>query len=106
MEQSINEILGGLIIVTGFVVITYFIARYTYLIRKMLVEKGISREKSGQGITKKDVAYVVVGLGVGLLITGGLSLLDFEENTLDLLGWGVVLISGAVGLMIASKSKQ
>ncbi|WP_462248408.1 hypothetical protein [Ekhidna sp.] len=105
MEQTINELVGGLILVSGLVAIAYFIARYTFLIKKMLIEKGIKKEQSGQGITKRDVAYVVVGLGVGLLITGGLSLLNLSEDTLDLVGWGVVLISGATGLLIASKSK-
>ena len=105
MEQHINELAGGLIIVSGFVAIAYFIAKYTFLIKKMLIEKGIAKEPTGQGISKKDVAYIIVGIGVGLLITGGLSLFDFSENTLDLLGWGTILISGAVGLIIASKTK-
>ncbi len=105
MEQTINELVGGLILVSGLVAIAYFIARYTFLIKKMLIEKGIKKEQSGQGITKRDVAYVVVGLGVGLLITGGLSLLNLSEDTLDLVGWGVVLILGATGLLIASKTK-
>ena len=105
MEQTTNELIGGLILVSGLVAIAYFIARYTFLIKKMLIEKGVTNKDKGQGITKTDVAYVVVGLGVGLLITGGLSLLDLSEDTLDLVGWGVVLIAGAVGLLISSKSK-
>ena len=105
MEQ-INEIVGGLIIVSGFVAITYFVARYTFLIKKMLIEKGITKENSGQGITKQDVAYVVIGLGIGLLITSGLSLLELTEDTMDLLGWGVVLVFGAAGLLVSSKQKK
>lgn len=104
MEQSIYEMGGGLILVSGFVAIVYFVAKYTYLIRKMLIEKGITGRASSHQVTKKDVAYVVVGLGVGLLITGGVSLLDLTEDTLDLIGWGIVLICGAVGLLIASRS--
>lgn len=106
MEQTINELAGGLIIMSALVTMTYFIARYTFLIKKMLIEKGITKEKSGQGITKRDVAYVVIGLGVGLLITGGLSFLDLTEDTLDLLGWGVTLVSGAIGLLIASRANK
>ena len=105
MEQHINELVGGLILVSGFVAISYFIARYTYLIKKMLIEKGLTKEPSGQGINKRDVAYILVGLGVGLLVTGGLSLLNLSEDTLDLFGWGIVLISGAIGLIVASKTK-
>lgn len=105
MEQSINELVGGLILMSGFVAIVYFIARYTFLIKKMLIEKGITKEGTGQSITKQDVAYVLAGLGVGLLITAGLSLLELSENTMDLLGWGTVLICSSIGLLVAKKSK-
>lgn len=91
----------------GLVTIVYFIARYSFLIKKMLIEKGVARDgTAGQGVNKRDVAFIVVGLGVGLLITGGFSLLDLTEDTLDLIGWGVVLICGAAGLLIASKTKK
>lgn len=106
MEQQLIETLGGLIIISGLVTIVYFISRYTYLIKKMLAEKGILQPGAESKITKLDIAYVIIGIGVGLLISAGLSELDLYESTFDLLMWGIILISGAVGLLIANKQKK
>ncbi|MEM7514385.1 MAG: hypothetical protein AAF388_25890 [Bacteroidota bacterium] len=105
MEQ-LEDILGGLIIISGAVLIVYFISRYTYLTKKMLAEKGALSPKSERSISKMDIAYVVIGIGVGLLISAGLSLLELSEDTMDLLSWGIVLIMGAVGLLVASQQKK
>lgn len=99
------ELLGGVVFVGGLVLIVYFIARYTYLIKRMLIEKGLLDKRSESSITKLDVAYVVIGIGFGLLVAAGLSLLNLQERTLDFLVWGVVLISGAMGLVLAAKQK-
>lgn len=105
MEQFI-ELIGGLVLVSGLVLMVYFIARYTYLIKKMLAEKGVLPQRQEARITKLDVAYVTVGIGVGLLIASGLTLLELEAETMDLLSWGIVLIGGAVGLIVASNQKK
>lgn len=105
MEQ-LEDLVGGFIFMSGVVLIVYFIARYTFLVKKMLAEKGILEQRSKSSITKLDVAYVTAGVGVGLLISAGLSLLSIEENTLSLLIWGIVLTSGALGLMLAAKQKR
>lgn len=99
--EKFAESLGGLIIVTGAVLIVYFISRYNYLIKKMLAEKGLL-QKTEPTISKKEMAYVAIGLGIGLLISAGLALLDLNEDTKDSLVWGIVLIFGAIGLLMAS----
>ena len=101
--ENLNELIGGLILMGGLVGVAYFIARYTFLIKKMLIEKGIAKENAARGLTKREGAYVIIGLGTGLLIAAGLSVFELSEDTMDLLGWGVVLITGAIGLLIASK---
>ena len=105
MEQ-LAETLGGLIIVTGIVLIVYFIGRYTFLIKKMLAEKGLLSQNTEARFTKIEIAYTIIGVGFGLLAAAGLSLLELSEDTLDYLTWGIVLISGAIGLLLASKQKQ
>lgn len=104
--EKLAESLGGLIIVTGFVLMVYFVARYTFLIYKMLAEKGLINKDREPRVSKVDIAYVVIGIGVGLLVSAALALLDLEENTMDLLAWGIILISGAGGLLVASKQKK
>ena len=104
--EFIEETLGGLIIIAGAVLIVYFIARYTYLIKKMLAEKGMLQPKSESSVSKIDVSYTIVGVGIGLLISAALSTLSLSENTMDLLGWGVVLIFGAIGLIVAQRQKK
>lgn len=103
--EKIIEFAGGLMIVTGAVLIVYFIAKYTYLTKKMLAEKGMLGYKS-TGLNKLDVAYVSIGVGLGLFLAAGLSKLGIDPETLDMLKWGVVLISGAAGLILASRKKQ
>ena len=88
------------------VLIVYFIARYTFLIKKMLAEKGMLENRRESRLTKLDIAYVTVGLGIGLLMAAGLSFLELPPNTMDLLTWGIVLISGALGLIVAAQKKQ
>ena len=103
METNYTEILGGLIIVSGAVLIVYFIARYTYLIKRMLAEKGMLDPENRNRISKMDVAGMIIGVGIGLLISTPLSTLELGEDTLDLLIWGVILICGAAGLIVASR---
>ena len=105
MDQ-LSEALGGLIIVSGMVLIVYFIARFTFLTKKMLAEKGMLGKGWSPQVTKRDVAFVTIGIGVGLLGSALLSLLELYEDTMDLLSWGLILISGAIGLLLASRNRS
>ncbi len=104
--NQLGEALGGLIIVTGMVLIVYFIAKFSFLTKKMLAEKGMLESNSTPRITKRDVAYVTIGVGLGLLASALLSQFEIEENTMDLLGWGIVLVSAAIGLLLSAKNKS
>ncbi|MEO0896822.1 MAG: hypothetical protein AAFY71_10515 [Bacteroidota bacterium] len=100
------EALGGLVFFGGMVLIVYFIARYTYLIRKLMAEKGLLNNESKSRITKIDVAFATIGVGLGLVIAAGLSAMGLDEGILDTLSWGIVLILGASGLLISSRQKK
>ena len=101
--DKLIELLGGIVIIGGLVLIVYFIARYYFLTHRMLAEKGMLRESR---IRKRDVAFTGIGLGIGLLVSAGLSQLEIREDTLDLLTWGIILIFGAVGLLLAAQQKK
>ena len=104
--EGLIEALGGMAIITGMVLIVYFIGRYTFLIKKMLAEKGLLEKRSEGSFNKVDVAYIVIGIGIGLVISAGLAQFNMEERTFDLLNWAIVLISGALGLIIAANQKR
>lgn len=82
---SLSETLGGLIIITVAVLMVYFIAKYSYLTKKMMAEKGLTKQKPGSGIHKLDIAYVTIGIGIGLLSAALLSTINMREETMDLL---------------------
>ncbi|MEO0582375.1 MAG: hypothetical protein AAF135_09155 [Bacteroidota bacterium] len=105
MPQLI-EAIGGLIFVSGAVLIVYFLARFTFLIKKMRIEKGLPEKPLAYQLTKTDVAFAILGVGIGLLIATPLSTLELQEDTMDLMIWGVVLISGAGGLLVANQRKK
>jgi len=95
-----EEIIGGLVILAGFVLIVFIIARYTYLIKKAMIEKGL-QQSSDQKIRYIDIACIIIGLGVGLLIASLFTEMDLSEDTLDLLIWGTITISAGLGFVIA-----
>ena len=103
--EPFAEIAGGLIIVSGAVLIVYFLARFTYLIKRMRIEKGLPEPSPQNRLSKWEFAGIAIGIGVALLVSAPFSLLEWEENILDLLTWGLVLIMGAIGLMLAAKWK-
>ncbi len=105
MEQ-LEDIFAGLTFASALVLIVYFIARYTFLIKKMLADKGILEPRPESRITKLDIAYLGLGIGVGLLLSAGLSTFAIEEKTLNLLVWAIVLLCGSGGLLMAAKQKK
>ncbi len=96
-----TELFGGLIIITGAIIIIYIIAKYTYLIKKAMIDKGITNNANKTKLNYIDIGCIVFGIGLGLLVSAIYSNLDLDENTLDLLVWGTILIFGAIGLFIA-----
>ena len=105
-QDGLNEALGGLIVVSGFVLIVYFISKYTFLIRKMMIERGLIDKDRKPAIHKLDVAFMVIGVGMGLLVAAYLSTLGLTEDTLDLLSLGTVLIIGATGLKVSNQTQR
>ena len=98
-----NETIGGLIIITGLVLIVWIIAKYTYLIKKTLADQGLAGKASGPKISKMDVIFSVAGIGIGLLMVAYLSSMSIEEDILDPLSWGIILICASAGLFVANK---
>lgn len=99
--EALNETLGGLIIMAGMIAIVYILAKYNYLIRKMMIEKGIPAPSLFSKNRLIDFACIFLFLGIGVLISAFYTSLQLEEDTMDLLIWGTILIVGSFGPALA-----
>lgn len=99
--NDLNEFLGLITIVIAVLLMVLIIARYTYLIKRTMIEKGVYVEHKNTKFKYLDVGCIVFGLGIGLLVSSIFTTLDLLEDTMDLLVWGTILIFGAAGLVVA-----
>lgn len=99
--KQINEALGALFLMAGIVTVIYILARYTYLIKKAMIEKGFSNSSSSKKVQYIDIGCIVMSLGIGLLVSSVFTFLELSEDTTDLLIWGTILVFGAFGLLAA-----
>ncbi len=99
--ENLDETLSGIVIVAGFVLIVFIIAKYTYLIKKAMIEKGVTTIQSGQKFRYLDIGCIVMGLGFGLLFSSIYTNMNITEDTMDLLVWGTISVFGGMGLIAA-----
>lgn len=99
--NQFEEIIGGLVIVGGAVTIVYLLAKYTYLIKKVQAEQGITPQQTANKYKYLDIGCIVFGLGIGLLVSSLYTEMGLTEDTTDLLAWGTILIFGGLGLVAA-----
>lgn len=99
--ESTKDLLMGLGMLTGIVTIVFIIARYSYLIKKAMIDKGLSPKPSTTKPKYLDIGSIVIGLGVGLMVSSIFTTMKLSEDTTDLLVWGTILIFGSIGLIIA-----
>jgi hypothetical protein len=98
---NLIEAISGILVVSGMVLIVFIIARYTYLIKKAMINKGLAKEQSNNAFKYMDLGCVVIGLGIGLLVSSIYTVLDISEDTSDLLVWGTLSIFGGLSLIVA-----
>ncbi len=104
--KTTENIILGIGIFGGFVLIVYILARYTYLIKKAMIEKGLTGESTGSKYRYLDIGCIVLGVGAGLLISSIFTTMKMNEDTMDLLVWGTILIFGGIGLLIAHSIRR
>lgn len=85
----------------GFILVVYIIAKYNYLIKKAMIEKGSTNDSSTTKLRYIDLGCIVLGLGLGLIVASYFTTIQLTEDTADLLIWGTILIFGALGLLLA-----
>ena len=100
--EKLNEALSLLALITGFVIIAFIIAKYTYLIKKAMIEKGLATAQSNTSKAKYiDIGCIVIGLGLGLLTSSIFTVMELSEGTMELLIYGTILIFGGLSLVVA-----
>ena len=99
--ENYQEAIGAFILMGGIVTVIFIIARYTYLIKKSMIEKGFTSPSSSSKAKYLDIGCIVGGLGLGLIISTTYTTMELSEDSTDLLVWGTILICGALGLIAA-----
>ncbi|WP_109301061.1 hypothetical protein [Aquimarina sp. AU474] len=99
--KELNEILAVGIMGLAIILVVLIIARYTYLTKKAMIEKGLYLEQGLNKFKYLDIGCIVFGLGIGLLVSSIFTTMQLTEDTMDLLVWGTILIFGAAGLVVA-----
>lgn len=99
--ENFQDAIGAILLMSGLVVVIYIIARYTYLVKKAMIESGHVPSRQTKGISYIDLGCIVGGVGCGLLFSSIFSVMNLDENTTDLLVWGTILIFGALGMILA-----
>ncbi len=99
--ESTQDLLMGLGMLTGIVSIVFIIARYTYLIKKAMIDRGLTSEPSNGKLRYLDIGSIILSLGIGLIVSSFFTTMDLSEDMMDMLIWGTILIFGAIGLVVA-----
>ena len=101
MDIAIQEVIFGIAFFAFITTVIFIIARYTYLIRKTMAENGLQATKI---LTKARLIHfggILIGLGLGLMVSSVFTLMELSENTADLLIWGTIVLFGGLGLIVA-----
>ena len=96
-----NDLIAIIAVIVAILLVVLIISRYTFLVRKAMIEKGIYIEHRNNKFKYLDLGCIVFGLGIGLLISSIFTGMDLLEDTMDLLVWGTILVFGAAGLILA-----
>lgn len=99
--ENYQDTLAQMIMMTGVVLVIFIIAKYTYLVKKAVIEKGLTAKTNSGKLHYIDIACVMGSLGIGMMITTIYSTMDLSGDSADLLTWGTIFIFGAIGLFAA-----
>jgi hypothetical protein len=99
--ENYQDALGAIVLMAGVVVVVFIIAKYTYLIKKAMIEKGLVAQPNSRKMQYIDLGCIIGGLGIGLMVSTIYTSMELSEDTTDLFVWGTILLCGAIGLLAA-----
>ncbi len=99
--ENYQDALAAMVLMAGIVVVVFIIAKYTYLVKKAMIEKGLASQANSRKLQYIDLGCIIGSVGVGLVVSTVFTTMELSENTTDLFVWGTILICGAMGLLVA-----
>lgn len=102
--ENIETIIISLFAFSALVLIIFIIAKYHYLLKKVLAEKGVAATKVK--INYSEIGCIVIGIALGLGVSSIFTVMNLSEDTADLLIWSIILIGGGLGLLGAHVVRQ
>ncbi len=97
--EHFESIFMGLCVFGSGVLVVFILAKYNYLIKKTILEKGDSLPENK--VSYRDIGCIVLGTGAGLGMSAVFTEMNLSEDTTDLLVYSVILIGGGIGLLTA-----
>lgn len=88
------------------ILVVFIIAKYTYLLKKALIDKGDSYVPPKNKYRYLEYGCILLGIGAGLGFSAIYTAFDLTEDAADLLIWGTILIFGGLGLLLAFNIKN
>jgi uncharacterized membrane-anchored protein len=102
--ENFEGIIVSICVFGSGVLVIFIIAKYNYLLKRALAEKGIVPNTIK--INYSEIACIVMGIGIGLGTSSIFTAMNLSEDTMDLLIWAVILMGGGLGLLAAHFIRQ
>lgn len=102
--EKIENIVVSICVFGSAVLVIFIIARYNYLLKKALAQKGMAPDKIK--ISYSEIACIVIGTGIGLGASSIYTVMQLSEDTTDLLVWATILLGAGAGLFAAHFMRQ
>lgn len=106
MNINFQEVIFGITFFALITIVVLIIARYAYLTRKSMAENGIEVPKTFTKSRLMHLGGILIGLGLGLIVSSVFTLMELSEDTADLLIWGTIVLFGGFGLIVAHFLEQ
>jgi hypothetical protein len=104
METTLENVILSICVFGSAVLAVLILARYNYLIKKALAEKGIASAKIQ--VNYSEIAAIVMGISIGLGASSIFTMMDLSEDTMDVLVWATILMGAGLGLFGAHLVRQ
>lgn len=104
--NAVHAITIGASLTTCIVLVVFILARYNYLIKKVMAAHGNVGDFTTKPFRYLETGCVLMGIGLGLGLSSVFTLMDIPEDTMDLLVWATILICGGLGMLGAHQVRR